>query len=102
MGIVREYFECQCYSEEHRLVFSLDNEGDYEPYLVCSSFLSDFPAFWARLWLAIKYALGYKSKYGHFDCFMMRPEDISRFKELVAKYEVAAKSWEISRQAVEQ
>lgn len=95
MDIRKEYFECQCYSDEHRLVFSLDVEAGYEPILECSAFLADFPAFWARLWAAIRYVFGYKSKYGHFDSFMMRPEDVERFKRLISEYQCAclAKKW---------
>jgi hypothetical protein len=89
----KEYFECQCHSDEHTLKFALDVfEGDgYEDLEICTSvFLGDYPGFWQRVWAAIKYICGYKCKYGHFDCFIMRPEDVDRLVELCYKYKAIA------------
>ena len=75
-----EYFECQCGSPEHALVFTLDKE-DNEIYT--SVFLDQYRPWWHRIWVAIKYVFGYKCMYGHFDCCLMRPEDAKRLISLL-------------------
>ncbi len=86
--LMKEYFECQCFSDEHTLKFTLDEE---QPEVYTSVFLySD--SWLQRLWTAVKYVFGYKCKYGHFDCFLMREEDADRMISLLHKYkELVAK-----------
>jgi len=74
-----EHFQCECGSDEHTLKFSLDElTGDIEELEIWTSvFLhSEYHGFWGRLWIAVKYLFGYKCRYGHFDCFIMRPPDV--------------------------
>jgi len=56
---------CDCTSDEHIIRFV------YEPTekdLSMSVHLCDYRNVFQRMWVAIKYVLGYKSKYGHWDC----------------------------------
>ena len=93
-GMKYEYFECQCGSDEHRLVFMLDDAGDlWPPDLYTSVFLRDHDNILKRIWKAIRYIFGYKSKYGHFDCFMMKAEDAPRFQLLLEQYIEAHNKW---------
>jgi hypothetical protein len=39
-----------------------------------------------RLWTALKYVFGYKCQYGHFDEFVVRPEDADKFISLFQRY----------------
>lgn len=71
-----EYFECRCSTPEHTLRFWFDDDEEY-PCVYASVFL-DGPPWHRRLWLGLKYILGYKSRYGHFAEFMLRPEDADR------------------------
>lgn len=75
-----EFYECQCYSDEHILRFFLDKK---DGWLCVSTFLSQPNSFFQRIWLAIKYVFGYKCKYGHFDCFIFRDEDADRLINLL-------------------
>jgi len=77
-----EFFECQCHSDEHTLKFTW-NEEDNEIYT--SVFLDDYRNFFQRVKVAAKYIFGYKCKYGHWDCFVLKPEDAGRLKELLEK-----------------
>jgi hypothetical protein len=71
-----EYFECSCHSPEHTLRFWFDDDEDY-PFVYASVFLGSVP--WRRrVWLGIRYIFGYKCRYGHFDEFLLRPEDADR------------------------
>jgi hypothetical protein len=76
-----KYFECQCHSAEHVLRTWFDDDEDY-PCIYMSVFLGAEP--WhRRLWLGLKYILGYKCRYGHFDEFLLRPEDADRMIEML-------------------
>jgi hypothetical protein len=93
-GLKREYFECSCCSDEHRLVFMLDEDTDFgPPDLYTSVFLHDYDNVFKRVWKAIKYVFGYKSKYGHFDCCIMKPEDAPRFQLLLQDYIETHNKW---------
>lgn len=83
-----EFFECACYSDEHTLKFGYDPE-DNEMYT--SVFLNQYHNVFKRIWVALKYVFGYKCKYGHWDCFIMRPEDAERMKGLLDKFSQGAK-----------
>lgn len=67
----RKYFECACFSEEHTLKFSFD---PVEKELYASIFLVE-DNFWNRLVNGIKYILGYKCKYGHWNTWIFNYED---------------------------
>lgn len=78
----REYFECECFSDEHTLTFTLDpDDGE----LYTSVFLKQWHPWYARLWIAIKYLFGYKCKYGHWGTWILREEDSQRLADLLAK-----------------
>lgn len=77
---IHNYFECECGSPEHTLVFRY-NEEDNELYTMV--FLNQYRNIFKRIWVAIKYIFGYKSKYGDWDCFVLRPEDKDRLIRLI-------------------
>lgn len=70
------YFECRCHSPEHLLRLWLDEDPEF-PCVYLSVFLDNRP-WYGRLWNGIKYILGYKCRYGHFDEFILRPQDCER------------------------
>lgn len=78
-------FECHCHSPEHLLRFYLEEEGNREKYLYASVFLNE-DRFFKRLWQGLKYIFGYKCKYGHFDEFILNPEDADRFIDMLKKF----------------
>lgn len=87
--MITEFFECACYSDEHTLKFSYDPD---ENELFASVYLNQYRHFWKRIWVAVKYVFGYRSKYGHWDCFLLRPEDADRLKALLDKLVEGAKT----------
>lgn len=79
-----EYFECSCDSNEHSLRFTHDPEDD-EVYI--TTFLSQYRSFFKRVGVAVKYVLGYKCKYGHWDCTMLSKDEALRLKDWIdSKY----------------
>jgi hypothetical protein len=76
------YFECECHSDEHIFKFTLDKD-DADFYL--SVFLNNPDRWYKRVWKAIKYMMGYKCKYGHWDSTMLDLEDVIRLRDLCDK-----------------
>ncbi len=77
------YFECMCGSDEHTIRFILDNEdGD----LYTSIFLNQHRPWWKVLWVGIRYIFGYKCKYGHWDCWVLDPEDAVRLRDMCDEF----------------
>lgn len=85
-----EYFECWCRSPEHTLQFWMDE--DNPPVLYAHVLLCPDPL-WKRILNAIKYVLGYKCRYGHFDEFLLHPRDCDKFIELLNKYKMATSKY---------
>jgi hypothetical protein len=76
------FYECGCYSPEHTLKFVYD-EIDRELYT--EIYLCQYKRFYQRVWCAIKYIFGYKCKYGDFDCFTFKTEDLSKFRDMISE-----------------
>ena len=71
---------CDCSSAEHQLIVSWDND-DKEVYVRVH--LANYDGFWRRLWHAVKYVFGYKSRYGAFDEVILRKEDADNLQKVV-------------------
>ena len=77
------YYECACLSPDHRLVFQYDLEANE---LYTEVFINSHPSIFKRLWLAIKYIFNSSCRYGHFDCFTSKPEDVKKMRNLFNLY----------------
>ncbi len=78
------YLECACYSPEDTLRFSYYEEKDPEFYVL--KYLHT-GAFWSRLKTGLKYIFGFDAPWGHFSETILRPEDVTKLKELCQEYE---------------
>lgn len=61
---MKEIFICSCASLEHQIMFWHDKEYDY---LHACPHLVTYRGFFKRLWYGLRYAFGYKSRYGAWD-----------------------------------
>lgn len=77
------FFECACGSDEHVLRFTLDKDPE-DPGIYTSIFLNADYRWYQRLAVAMRYVLGYKCKYGHWDTWILCKEDA---KSLIAMLE---------------
>lgn len=77
-----EFFECQCHSDEHTVKFTIDEE---DGTIYTSIFLNTFYPWYYKIWVAIKYVFGYKSRFGHWDCFLLKQEDHPRLLAMLSK-----------------
>lgn len=80
-----EFFECICFSDEHTLRFLFDEKDNT---LYTTIFLHQYRNIIKRIWIAIKYTFGYRCKYGHWDCWELKKEDISRLIKTLKQVKV--------------
>jgi hypothetical protein len=71
-----KYLECMCESADHviRITGNLDDNQ-----LVIETQLKQYHNIFQRMWLAMKYIVGYESKCGHWDVTIL---DMNTMKEL--------------------
>lgn len=91
-----ELFICDCSDASHQMILQLYDFGKggkelWRPAntnceLSMNVYLNSYLGFWKRLWLAIRYTFGYRSKYGEFDVVSLRYEDIPRMKAILDKF----------------
>ena len=79
------YFECICKSDEHLLKFQFDKDPK-DPSLYTTIHLQQWRNPLKRVWTAIKYVFGFKSKYGQWDCWEIEPGDAIRLITLCQEY----------------
>lgn len=77
---MNDMFICSCNNTEHHLVFNYDKELNA---VYCDVHLIPEHNIFKRMWIAIKYIFGHRSKYGHFDEFIFNPEDADRLQKIV-------------------
>jgi hypothetical protein len=71
---------CECHSLEHQVAFWLD--GD-DGMIYIESHLTTHRNFWQRLWYGIRYAFGYRSRYGAWDEVLLGPESQVKLKQML-------------------
>ena len=71
------YIECACYSPDHTMRFHIEDDTIYLTVHLTPD------SFYDRLKKGIKYILGYTSRYGHFDEFIIRKDQQSKLLEIL-------------------
>jgi hypothetical protein len=67
----RKIFVCECSSLEHQVSFWYDEDEDT---LYVETHLVTHKNFFKRLWVGLKYAFGYKSRFGEWDEILLDPK----------------------------
>ena len=73
---------CSCNSSEHQVIIYKTTDPLYGPEAFMHIHLSPRP-FWYRVKYAIKYILGYNSKYGAWDEFILNTGHVDKLQEVV-------------------
>jgi hypothetical protein len=73
----------------HTLKFKCDADDNQ---MYTSVYLNHYQNIFKRIWIAMKYVFGYRSKYGHWDCFIMQPKDAERLRSLLDRLVEDAKT----------
>ena len=78
----RKIFICECNSLEHQVIFWYDKDDDI---FYCEPHLVTHKNFFKRIWIALKYIVGYKSKYGHWDETIFKEKDLEKLYKYLKK-----------------
>ncbi len=71
---------CNCTSEQHQIIIRNSNADD--DFVYCTIFLNEY-SFFKRLKHGIRYILGHKSKYGHFEEFLFDKSHIKSLEKVI-------------------
>ena len=76
----RKIFICSCGSMEHQMTFWYDAE---DKILYTEVHLTTYHGFFKRLWYGLKYAFGYKCRFGAWDEFLFETKERDQLKQLL-------------------
>lgn len=76
----RKIFVCECYSLEHQVAFWYD-EG--EKWLYIQPRLVTHRNLFKRLWVGIRYAFGYKCRFGEWDDIILDDKSQQKLLEMI-------------------
>ena len=77
-----KFIKCECGSLEHLVYFQSYNEVDW-PELIVSIHLANYNNFLRRLWVGLKYAFGYRCKYGDWDEILLWKDKIVELRDFL-------------------
>lgn len=77
------YIRCACHTPEHHFILhdGPDYNGDYEPWVYLETHLFNYLPWYKRIWPAIRYIFGYKSRYGNFDSINIGEKDMVKIRD---------------------
>jgi hypothetical protein len=82
-----EICRCACGTLDHQVVVSLYADGECPPDLYLGIHLDNCGGrFWRRLWYALRYIFGYKSRYGAWDELIFTPEGALKLRDVIDRY----------------
>ena len=83
-----EFFECACSAMDHTLRFNFETSTNFGPEITIEAMLTVHPSFWKRVWIAVKYVFKRRPcKYGFYDDFILRGDNVPRLMGLLSEYE---------------
>jgi hypothetical protein len=81
----KQAFFCACGHNEHQLIIEPIEYG-----VSVSASLADNLPFFNRVWLAIRYVFGYRSRYGMFAEIVLDPCNVDELVEFLGKVNYAS------------
>jgi len=75
-----ELILCECKSAEHQIIL-MGFMDDSDIYLQIH--LNTYRNFWQRLWHGLRYAAGYKSRYGDWDELVLGPAELEKLNNFI-------------------
>ena len=78
----RTFVLCDCGCDEHQMIIHKDDSDNYKEVII-SMHLTTYRNIFKRIWVAIKYIFGYKSKYGHWDSLIITDRNYKPLKDAI-------------------
>ena len=82
------HLDCDCLSIDHIIRFSYENDPEYassERIITIDVSLVNYKGFWKRLWYGLKYAFGYRCRFGAWDEFLFEAEEQEQLRQMLKK-----------------
>jgi hypothetical protein len=73
------YVTCTCHSVDHTIEFVANDDSEDDDLMYVAVQLHRHP-WWRRLWVGIRYILGYRSVYGHWDCTSLGELEVAKLQ----------------------
>lgn len=83
MSLETSVILCECNSAEHQILFRKFTDEPETVYMEVH--LSTNRGFWKRLWYGLKYAFGYKSRFGAWDELILSEKILENMQDFLAK-----------------
>lgn len=80
-----EIFICECNSIEHQAKFYYWKGENYDTFNILIH-LTTYKNIFKRIWYAIKYIVGYKSRFGAWDEMLLKKDDCLKLYEFLKNY----------------
>ena len=78
---VTRFFKCECSTVDHHVIWNWDSDPEWNDEVCVQVFLSEKP-WYRRVWPAICYMFGYKSKTGHWVEFILGRDKVEELRNL--------------------
>ena len=75
---------CDCHWVEHQVWLSDIADDETQEFVIQFHLVRD--RFWKRVWHAVKYVLGYQSRYGAFDDVIVNPAEAQRMYKWIGDW----------------
>jgi hypothetical protein len=82
MSLEIQVILCECNSAEHQIILRKFNDEPEEMYLEVH--LRTYRNFFQRLWYGLKYAFGYKCRFGAWDEIILGQESQKKLQQFIA------------------
>ena len=86
-----KYFECACFSPEHTIRFVIDDDPE-DSCLYLEVQLIQYRNIFKRVWVAVKYIFGFRSRCGHWDCWLLDERDTQGLINLLQQHQELMKN----------
>lgn len=87
MKKVEKTFTCECGLPEHQFSFSYYPEDlEEDPFMYLQVHMVPEPRLLHRIWYAIKYVFGFRTKYGEYDEVLIGEEEAVNLLGLTAEF----------------
>ena len=84
-----DYFECECLNKEHTLcVTSESADGDFPPQFYIHTQLNQYRNIYKRCISALKFIMGYRCMYTHWDTTNISQDDSEKLIILLHQHRV--------------
>ena len=79
-----KFIRCECRSLDHLIHFQYFDDEDW-PELFLSVHLCNY-GFFKRLWVGLRYAFGYKSRFGHWDEVVLWRDKVEELRGFINQF----------------